>query len=343
MRSRQIAFSIVLSPEHKLEGHPENPNRFKHFSNLKNLPTSADIIEITPQPAEEETILAIHPEQYLKALKQAAQMGPGFLDYGDTYVTPASYEAAIMAAGGVLQVLRSIRDGKAVAGYGLVRPPGHHTTETKAMGFCLLNNIAIATRAAQEYGYPKILIIDFDVHHGNGTHKIFEADPTVFYISTHQSGIFPGTGHLHEIGVGAGEGTLANFPLPARAGDHALLSIFDQIIVPLSHRFEPDFIMVSAGFDAHWTDPLASLQLTTYGYYQLAERLAKLANDLCESRILFVQEGGYDPDTLFDCVGSVLCGIVGDPPPIRDQTSPPYPETSIEHLLEQAISIHHIR
>ena len=342
MGLKKIALSTVHSPDHKLEGHPENPERFRHFISLDNLTASAEICSITAQPAPEETILKIHPPQYVEALKQAVQKGPGYLDYGDTYVTTASYDAAIMAVGGVLQVLRSIIDGNVEAGYALVRPPGHHATFTRAMGFCLLNNIAIAARVAQEHGFSKILIIDFDVHHGNGTHKIFEEDPGVFYISTHQSGIFPGTGHLDEIGINDGKGTLANFPLPSRAGDQALLSIFDQIITPLSYRFEPDFIMVSAGFDAHWTDPLASLQLTTFGYYQLAQRITTLASSLCNSRLLFVQEGGYDPDTLADCVGSILCAMAGDPPPVHDQGAHPYPETSIDHLLQEALSIHKV-
>ena len=343
MGSTKIAFTTVHSADHKLEGHPEHPNRFKYFQSLDSLPTSIDIINMASQPAEEEAILKIHPSQYLQALKEASQMGPGFLDYGDTYVTPASYQAAINAVGGVLQVLRSIIEGEAQSGYALVRPPGHHACPTKAMGFCLLNNIAVATKVAQEHGQSKVLIIDFDVHHGNGTQQIFEDDPTVFYISTHQSGIFPGTGYLNEIGIGEGAGTLANFPLPARAGDKAFLSIFDQIITPLSHRFKPDFIMVSAGYDAHWTDPLASLQLTTFGYYQIAQKLASLANSLCEGRLLFVQEGGYDPDTLADCVNSVLCALSGAPPPVQEQRSPPYPETSIDSLLEKAFSIHNLR
>jgi acetoin utilization deacetylase AcuC-like enzyme len=340
MGSNKIAFTTVHSADHKLEGHPEHPNRFKHFKSRNNFPTSIDIVNIASEPAEDESIRMVHPPQYLQALKEASQMGPGFLDYGDTYVTPTSYQSAINAVGGVLQVLKSILSGESQSGYALVRPPGHHASPTKAMGFCLLNNIALAAKVAQRQGCPKILIIDFDVHHGNGTQKVFEEDSTVSYISTHQSGIFPGTGYLHEVGVGEGKGTLANFPLPARAGDKALLSIFDQMITPLSHRFEPDFIMVSAGYDAHWTDPLASLQLTTFGFYQFSQKLTSLANSLCEGRILFVQEGGYDPDTLADCVRSVLFALSGNLPPALEQIAPPYPETSIDSLLEKARSIH---
>jgi acetoin utilization deacetylase AcuC-like enzyme len=342
MGSRQIAFTVVHSPDHTLQGHPENASRFRHLKQLSSLNTSADIIEISARPCDEDAVLQIHPPQYLEALKQAAEMGPGFVDYGDTYVTPASYDAALMATGGVLEVLDAMIRGKAQAGYALVRPPGHHATHTKAMGFCLLNNIAIAAKHAQERGYEKILIVDFDVHHGNGTQEIYKEDPTVFYMSTHQSGIFPGTGRLQEIGIGEGKGTLANFPLPARAGDQALLSIFNQILTPLAHRFEPDFIMVSAGFDAHWTDPLANLQLTTHGYYQLAQVLATLADTLCEGRLLFLQEGGYDPDTLYDCVRSVLAAVVEDTPPINDQDAPPYPETSIQSLLDEALNLHNL-
>jgi acetoin utilization deacetylase AcuC-like enzyme len=340
MGSKKIAFTVVHSIDHNLQGHPENANRFQHFEQLNSLGTSAEIVEISPQPAAEDVVLQIHPAQYLEALRQAAEKGPGFVDYGDTYVTPASYNAALMAAGGVLDVFDAIPDGIAQAGYALVRPPGHHATHTRAMGFCLLNNVSIAAKYAQQRGYPKIFIVDFDVHHGNGTQEIFKEDASIFYISTHQSGIFPGTGHLQEIGIGEGKGTLANFPLPARAGDQAFLSIFNQIIAPLAHRFQPDFIMVSVGFDAHWTDPLANLQLTTYGYYQLAQILSTLADTLCEGRILYLQEGGYDPDTLHDCVRSVLYAAAGDPPPIKDQDAPPFPETTIESLVDQALALH---
>lgn len=342
MGTKKIAFTSVRSTDHNLNGHPENSNRFIHFDQLSHHPISEKLLEIQPQRSDESMLMQIHPMEYLEALKDAVRLGPGFVDYGDTYVTPASYEAAMMAVGGVLKVLDAILDRQADGGFALVRPPGHHATRTRAMGFCLLNNIAIAAKYAQTHGIEKILIVDFDVHHGNGTQDIFEADPSIFYLSSHQSGIFPGTGHLHEKGVGDGEGTIANVPLPPRTGDLAFTSIYDQILTPLAIRFQPEMIMVSAGFDAHWSDPLASLLLTNRGYYEIAHTLTSLAKSLCESRILFVLEGGYDPKTLFECVGSVLSALAGDPPPIYEHDSPPYPEISIQHLLDQVISIHKI-
>jgi len=342
MRSKTIALTTVRSVDHNLAGHPENANRFMYFDQLHSLPISAELITIPPQPADDEAILRIHSYEYLEALRQASKTGPGFVDYGDTYVTTASWQAAQMATGGVLQILEAILDKRAKCGFALVRPPGHHATRTRAMGFCLLNNIAIAARHAQSQGFEKILIVDFDVHHGNGTQDIFEADPSVFYLSSHQSGIFPGTGHLHEVGVGEGEGTVVNVPLPPRSGDQALITIYDQILTPLAIRFKPEMIMVSAGFDAHWSDPLASLLLTRGGYYTIAHTLTSLAKSLCEGRILFVLEGGYNPETLFDCVGSVLSAMAGDPPSNEKDDSAPYPESSIDQLLNQVTSIHKI-
>jgi acetoin utilization deacetylase AcuC-like enzyme len=187
-----------------------------------------------------------------------------------------------------------------------------------------------------------MLRIDFDVHHGNGTQDIFNADPNVLFLSSHQSGIFPGTGHLHEVGIDEGEGTIVNIPLPPRAGDQAFLKIYDHILIPLANRFQPEIILVSAGFDAHWSDPLASLLLTKEGYYQIAQSLNSLAESLCDGRIMFVLEGGYDPKTLFDCVTTVLSAVAGDPMTNYDEDLAPYSEVSIDTLIDQVMAIHKI-
>jgi acetoin utilization deacetylase AcuC-like enzyme len=342
MTSSKIAFTSVRSPEHTLSGHPENSNRFAHFDGLKDLPVYNNLIEIQAESASESQLLEIHPQEYLDALQEAVKMGPGFLDYGDTYITQASYDAATMAVGGVLNVVDSILKGEAFGGFALVRPPGHHATRTRAMGFCLLNNIAIAARYAQKRGMQRILIVDWDVHHGNGTQDIFENDPSILFLSSHQAGIFPGTGHVHETGIDEGEGTVVNVPLPPRAGDHALISIYHQILSPLANRFKPQMILVSAGFDAHWSDPLASLQLTKGGYYKLAQALTSLAATICDNRILFVLEGGYDPRTLFDSVVNVLHALAELPAYHEADDSAPYPETSIDTLVERVATIHDV-
>ena len=202
----------------------------------------------------------------LAALRQAAQQGPAIIDYAPTYVTPSSYDDALLAAGAVVEVATKVWPGaEASSGFALIRPPGHHATATQAMGFCLLNNIAIAARQLQALGARRLMIVDIDVHHGNDTQAIFERDAHILYLSTHQAGIYPGTGFLDETGVGDGIGSVVNIPLPPYVGDAGLLACLDQIAAPLAARFAPDALLVSAGFDTHWRDPLANLQLSCSG------------------------------------------------------------------------------
>ncbi len=334
------ALTIVESPDHELSGHPESPHRFSSFHQLFDMPISDGWLNIEPQPVEQQDLLTIHPEDYLEALRQAVKLAPGFVDYGDTYVTQASYDSACLAVGGLLNVLEAILTGEASNGFAIIRPPGHHATPTRALGFCLLSNIAIAARIAQRSGYERVVIIDFDVHHGNGTQAIFEDDQSVLYFSTHQQGIFPGTGQIHEKGISEGEGTIINVPLPARAGDVAITEAFDQILLPAVDRFNPNMIMVSAGFDAHWRDPLAMLQMTTRGYHQLAERILSIAREHCDGRLLLALEGGYDPTTLKECIAAILLALADEGYPDDDPDEPPYPEPSIEPLLVRAKAIH---
>jgi acetoin utilization deacetylase AcuC-like enzyme len=245
-----------------------------------------------------------------------------------------------MAVGGTLAVLEAILSGNAGSGFALVRPPGHHASATRASGFCLFNNIAIAAHRAQSLDIPRVMIVDFDVHHGNGTQDIFEHDSNVLYLSTHQAGIYPGTGFVSEIGFGEGSGTIVNVPLPPRAGDHAFEAITQSVILPIAKRFSPDILMVSAGFDAHWNDPLASLQLSTTGYAQLGRALLEIAKTHCEGRILYVLEGGYDPHDLWENVAAILFSLADSPTP-EDRLGPaPFPETSIDDLMDNVRSIH---
>ncbi|MEJ2551389.1 MAG: histone deacetylase [Anaerolineales bacterium] len=338
--SNSSLYTLVSSPDHMLEGHPESPRRFQFFDQIFTPPLSESLRYIEPVSADLGAVTSVHPENYVQALEQAAQQGPAFVDYGDTYVTPASYQAALLAAGGLLEIVSRVAGGEAKRGFALVRPPGHHATFTKAMGFCLLNNIAIAARHAQSLGMERVLIVDFDVHHGNGTQDIFERDPQVFYLSTHQSGIYPGTGFVEETGIDAGENTIVNVPLPPRAGDEAFARIFMEILEPLCEHVTPDLILVSAGFDAHWNDPLAGLQLTTSGYHRLAELLKSYADVYSMGRIVYCLEGGYDPEALRDNVRAVLLATQ-DLALEDDRLGPaPFPEPTINSLVERIRSQH---
>lgn len=320
--------------------HPENPGRFQHFNRFEKAPYADRMRLLQPEHAQLELIEPVHPARYLQALEEACRQGPGFVDYGDTYVTPGSYDAALLSAGGGIGVVDAVVSGDVGMGFALNRPPGHHATKTQAMGFCLLNNIAIGARRAQDQGCAKVMIIDFDVHHGNGTQDIFEEDASILYLSTHQSGIYPGTGSLRERGVGAGEGGLVNIPLPAGTGDEGFRRISERVMLPVADRFKPDLLLVSAGFDAHWSDPLAGLQLTTSGYHALASSLKDLADLHCKGRLAFFLEGGYDPEALAHNIDATLRAIFH----IQLKEDPlgqaPRPEPGIQTLLDEICALH---
>ncbi len=335
-----LAYALVLSREHTLEGHPEHPERFARLERaMASLPAGA-ARRIEPRPAPEQALLAVHPERYLRALEAACTQGPAYVDYAPTYVTPDSYTSACRAAGGTLNALDEVLSGRSRGGLALVRPPGHHATATRAMGFCLLNNTALAARAAQRAGLQRILIIDVDLHHGNGTQAIFEADPEVLYISTHQRGIYPGSGALEETGVGEGAGATVNIPLPPHCGDETFARITDQILVPLAHRFGPDLLLLSIGFDSHWRDPLGQLQLTCAGYSRLASTLVGLADELCGGQVLAVLEGGYDAEVLAAGVESVACALARLPSRPDPLGGGGYTEPDTASLLERVRESH---
>jgi len=340
MTDQKIAITRVPSPGHTSPGHPESPGRFRFFDQILSGPVSDSLVIIDPEPASPDKLESVHLEQYIQSVEEAVKRAPTYLDYGDTYAAPSSFKAALNAAGGTLSVLDQILDGTVDTGFALVRPPGHHATQNSAMGFCLFNNIAIAARHAQIHGLDRVMIIDFDVHHGNGTQDIFDTDPSVLYFSTHQWGIYPGTGHQKETGRGDGEGSTINVPLPARAGDKSFERVWDEILTASVERFLPNIILVSAGFDAHWDDPLAALQLTTSGYHRLSSRLLELANRFCEKRMLFVLEGGYTPETLADNIHACLHALT-QKTLNEDRLGPaPFDEPSVKKLVEEIRDIH---
>jgi acetoin utilization deacetylase AcuC-like enzyme len=227
------------------------------------------------------------------------------LSTGDTEVTADSLAAARAAVGGVLNAVDSVMSGRSKNAFCAVRPPGHHATRNRGMGFCIFNNVAIAARYLQKmHGIRRVLIVDFDYHHGNGTQDIFYEDDSVFYFSTHHYGAYPGTGSAAETGAGKGVGTTLNVPLPPGAGDAQIVAAFEQKLVPAARRFKPDFILISAGFDGMRNDVLGRFDITPAGYAAITRIVVRLANELCEGRIVSVLEGGYRLDGLAESVAA---------------------------------------
>lgn len=281
--------------EHTKRGHPENAQRLVAImEELERTGLLPLLTQIPSRAATPDELALIHAPSYITQVKMTSQAGGGYLDM-DTYVTPATYDAAVIAAGSTVDLALAVVDGKLDNGFALVRPPGHHALNFQGMGFCIFNNIVLAARVAQkERGVERVAIVDFDVHHGNGTQPMTDADASVLFISTHQYPFYPGTGNVNEIGQGAGKGSAINLPLRAGASDVCFQALYNEVVIPALRRFRPELILVSAGYDAHWNDPLAGLDLSLTGYAWLAQTLVAAAQELCHGKIVFVLEGGYD-------------------------------------------------
>ena len=261
------------------------------------------VLWIEPRTATREEIELVHPPEHFEVIAETE--GQELSLDPDTYTSPLSFQTALLAAGSCIDLVDAVLDGRAANGIALVRPPGHHAETNRAMGFCLFNNIAVAAAHARRRGLGRVLIVDWDVHHGNGTQEIFEEDPSVFFISLHQYPFYPGTGAASERGRGAGEGFTLNIPMRTGCGDVDYLTRFREKVVTAGKDFAPDLILVSAGFDAHARDPLGGMRLTTPGFAQLADELLGLARDTCGGKIVAILEGGYDLLALRNCVDAV--------------------------------------
>lgn len=328
---------------HDLPEHPENARRLEAIGRgLEEAGLLARLEQLEPDDAPDDLLLTAHTATYLDTLRRSSQ-GMGTMFGLDTYATPASYGVARLAVGAAVAAVRAVLEGRVSGALAGLRPPGHHATPSQAMGFCLLNSVAVAARYAQQaHGVGRIAIIDYDVHHGNGTQDIFYADPSVLFVSLHQSPLYPGTGHAAETGTGEGQGTTVNVPLPPGVGDAGYAAAFEQVVVPVVGRFAPALILVSVGFDAHWADPLAQMGLTLAGYAHLARSLIALARRVCGGRIVFALEGGYNLTVLGRAWADVARALL-DEPTAPDTLGPsPSPEPDIEPLLARVRRLHQL-
>ncbi|TAJ07686.1 MAG: histone deacetylase [Nitrospirae bacterium] len=281
-------------------GHPESPDRLRAImARLEASGLLARVTRIEPIEASDEAITRVHTPDYLAQLKTLApREGRAALD-PDTSMSPGSLRAAYVAAGGALAAADAIMAGRVDNAFCALRPPGHHAEQDRAMGFCLFNNVAIATRDLQRrHGIGRVLIVDWDVHHGNGTQHTFYSDPSVLFFSTHQYPHYPGTGRATEQGEGKGEGLTVNVPMSPGEGDEEYREVFETILAPAADSFKPEFVMISAGFDAHRDDPLAGMALTEEGYGALSRIVLDIARRHCHGRVLSCLEGGYNLSAL---------------------------------------------
>jgi acetoin utilization deacetylase AcuC-like enzyme len=286
--------------------HPERPERAAVMIAMAEQLNRDALLALSPREASAAEIELCHDPAYVAEVRRSAAM-PRYDFDPDTHASPDSYRTALLAAGGVLTAVEAVMDGAADNAFAIVRPPGHHALAERAMGFCLFNNVAIAARyLIRRRGLKRVLVVDWDVHHGNGIQDIFYDSPEVLYFSTHQFPFYPGTGALDEIGFGAGAGYTVNAPMPATFGDNEYLRVFDEVLEPVARQYRPEFILVSSGFDAHFRDPLGGMRVTEGGFAALARRVKRMAAECCGGRMVAALEGGYDLQGLADSGRSVI-------------------------------------
>jgi acetoin utilization deacetylase AcuC-like enzyme len=292
------------------------------MSHLKNEGTTDKLVSLNAQAASIDQVARVHSPSYISDIESFVKRGGGYLD-GDTVASPSSYEAALYAAGGLIAAVDAVMSGDVTYSFALVRPPGHHAVRSAAMGFCIFNNIAVAARDAMaKHGIERVMIVDFDVHHGNGTQDAFYGDSNVLYFSTHQYPFYPGSGAVDETGSGDGEGYTVNVPMPGGCGDAEYVRAFEEVLIPVSERFKPQLILVSAGYDAHWADSIAGMQVSAPGYTKMATMLKKLADELCNGRLVFALEGGYSLEALAISVDATI-NVLLDSPKSGDASGKP--------------------
>ena len=315
------------------EGHPERPQRLVAIDEaIGQVAFRNKLIDTPSRDASRVQLERVHDDDYIRRIADTDGAPFRMLD-ADTGASPQSYRAARRAAGGALSAVDAVLGGEFRRAFAFPRPPGHHAERNRAMGFCLFNNVAVAAKYAQDaYGIERVAIIDWDVHHGNGTQWSFYEDPSVLYVSVHQYPLFPGTGLVQDTGRDIGQGYTVNLPLPAGQTDHDYAVAFEQIVLPVTAEFDPQLILVSAGFDAHRKDPLAGMKLSVDGYRWMTRALIRLAEEHADGRLVHLLEGGYNLDALSEGVLAVLSELTADEVPAPQAAGPA--ETAGESLRE---------
>jgi histone deacetylase 6 len=313
--------------------HPEHPGRLSAIrARLERDGLASRFRRVAAREATREELLAVHTEEHVERVAATSRLPYAQLD-PDTYTSSESARAARLAAGGLVDLTREVVSGALANGFALLRPPGHHAEADRAMGFCLFNNVAIAVEAARRFGIARVLVVDWDLHHGNGTQHSFEEDPDVLYFSTHQYPFYPGTGAIGEVGRGAGRGRTVNVGWPAGMGDAEYLAAFDRVLLPIARAFDPQLVLVSCGFDAAVGDPLGGMRLSGEGYAAMTERLLPLAG----GRVVLALEGGYNLDAIGAAAAACTRVLLGEPTPSPAITSRVH--LAAERAIEAALSV----
>jgi acetoin utilization deacetylase AcuC-like enzyme len=286
--------------------HPERPQRIEVMIEMAETLRRPGLKFLIPREANLDEIAMCHRPDYIAEVEHTASIDRFDFD-PDTHSSRESYQTALLAAGGVLTAVQAVADGDANNAFAIVRPPGHHALPNRAMGFCFFNNLAIAANwLIKVRGLKRVMVVDWDVHHGNGTQEMFYESPELLYTSIHQFPHYPGTGSTHEIGYGPGIGYTVNIPMPAEFGDAEYLRVFDRLIMPMGRHFKPEFILVSAGFDCHFRDPLAQMRVSEVGFAAMAQRVNRLAAECCGGKVVAALEGGYDLDAIAESGRAVI-------------------------------------
>jgi acetoin utilization deacetylase AcuC-like enzyme len=322
---------LAHDPGAHVPEHPDTPARLAAIEQALAAESWLGWERRPAPPARAATLELIHSTRHVREIMECSLAGGGAID-ADTFVGEASYRAALHAAGGACEMARALMAGEAKLGFCEVRPPGHHAEPDRAMGFCLFNNVALAAEVAiRELGARRVFILDWDVHHGNGTAEAFRRRPDVLFASIHQSGIYPGTGDLSDVGSGRGEGYTINLPVPAGSEEELWLSLIEHIALPAARAFEPDLVLISAGFDAHRDDPLAGCRLEATSFAEMARHVRGLAAAL-DAPLGAVLEGGYEPTALARCVQETLTALSGEEPPRSAAPEPLLTSRAAAHI-----------